>query len=114
MSSRGPFAGRAVINAKDNCSPVDNNPFFRLCPKLDMRCRNSGCKNKSKGPRFRFLCEKHLKLPRAEQNAALARLARRRMVGFDGRGRSLRRGSRLRPRTLMRAHPLFVSSGGSS
>jgi len=58
-----------------------------------MRCRNSGCKNKSKGPRFRFLCEKHLKLPRAEQNAALARLARRRMVGFDGRGRSLWRGS---------------------
>jgi hypothetical protein len=43
--------------------------------KLDMRCRYPGCKNKSKGPRFRFLCEKHLKLPKAEQNAALAKWA---------------------------------------
>src|SRR6266850_963677 len=38
---------------------------------------------------------------------SVARLARRRMVGFDGRGRSLWRGSRRRPRTLIRAHPLF-------
>ena len=45
---------------------------------------------------------------------SVARLARRRMVGFDGRGRFLWRGSRPRPRTLIRAHPLFVSSGGSS
>lgn len=35
--------------------------------KLDMRCRHPGCKNRSKGPRFRFMCEKHLKLPKAEQ-----------------------------------------------
>ena len=41
--------------------------------KLDMRCRYPGCKNRSKGPRFRFLCEEHLKLPKAEQNAALAK-----------------------------------------
>ncbi len=44
---------------------------------------------------------------------SVARLARRRMVGFDGRGRSLRRGSHRRPRTMIRAHPLFVSSGVS-
>src|ERR1041384_2575039 len=29
--------------------------------KLDMGCRVPGCKNPSKGPRFGFMCEKHLK-----------------------------------------------------
>jgi len=43
--------------------------------KLDMRCRYAGCKNKSKGPRFRFLCADHLKLPKKEQEAALAKFA---------------------------------------
>ena len=43
--------------------------------KLDMRCRYPGCKNRSKGPRFRFLCEDHLKLPKSEQNAALQKWA---------------------------------------
>jgi hypothetical protein len=43
--------------------------------KLDMRCRYPGCKNKSKGPRFRFLCADHLKLPKKEQDAALAKWA---------------------------------------
>ncbi len=43
--------------------------------KLDMRCRYPGCKNKSKGPRFRFLCEEHLKLPKAQQKAALEKWA---------------------------------------
>jgi hypothetical protein len=41
--------------------------------KLDMRCRYPGCKNRSKGPRFRFLCEQHLKLPKKQQDAALAK-----------------------------------------
>ena len=45
--------------------------------KLDMRCRYPGCKNKSKGPRFRFLCAEHLKLPKSEQNAALAKWAKK-------------------------------------
>ena len=45
--------------------------------KLDMRCRYPGCKNKSKGPRFRFLCEEHLKLPKAEQAAALEKWAKK-------------------------------------
>src|SRR3989442_11390236 len=39
--------------------------------KLDMRCHYPGCKNRSKGPRFRFMCEQHLKLPKREQIAAL-------------------------------------------
>lgn len=43
--------------------------------KLDMRCRYPGCKNRSKGPRFRFLCAEHLKLPKSEQKAALAKWA---------------------------------------
>jgi hypothetical protein len=41
----------------------------------DMRCRYPGCKNKSKGPRFRFLCEEHLKLPKKKQDEVLARWA---------------------------------------
>ena len=41
--------------------------------KLDMRCRYPGCKNRSKGPRFRFMCEEHRKLPKAKQLAALAK-----------------------------------------
>ncbi len=43
--------------------------------KLDMRCRYPGCKNKSKGPRFRFLCADHLKLSKKDQEAALAKWA---------------------------------------
>ena len=39
--------------------------------KRDMRCRYPGCKNRSKGPRFRFLCDTHLRLPKAKQQAAL-------------------------------------------
>src|SRR5438105_10447691 len=39
--------------------------------KLDMRCHYPGCKNRSKGPRFRFLCEEHLKLSKREQIVAL-------------------------------------------
>ncbi len=45
--------------------------------KLDMRCRYPGCKNKSKGPRFRFMCEEHRKLPVAQQKAALEKWAKK-------------------------------------
>ena len=41
--------------------------------KLDMRCRYPGCKNRSKGPRFHYLCETHLKLPRKTVQAAIQR-----------------------------------------
>jgi hypothetical protein len=43
--------------------------------KRDMGCRYPGCKNRSKGPRFRFLCEEHLKLPKRKQDEVLAKLA---------------------------------------
>jgi hypothetical protein len=43
--------------------------------KIDMRCRFPNCKTRSKGPRFRFLCEEHLKLPKKAQNAAIAEAA---------------------------------------
>ena len=39
--------------------------------RLDMRCRYPGCKNRSKGPRFRFFCDDHRKLPKKEQDVAL-------------------------------------------
>src|SRR3954462_7459350 len=44
--------------------------------KLDMHCRYPGCKNRSKGPRFRFLCEEHLKLPKAKVAAAVEKAAK--------------------------------------
>ena len=44
--------------------------------KLDMHCRYPGCKNRSKGPRFRFLCEEHLKLPKAKVEAAIEKAAK--------------------------------------
>jgi hypothetical protein len=27
--------------------------------KLDMRCRVAGCRNRSRGPRFGFICDEH-------------------------------------------------------
>ncbi len=39
--------------------------------KLDMSCRYPGCKNRSKGPRFRYLCEEHLKLPASKVTMAI-------------------------------------------
>jgi len=44
---------------------------------LDMHCRYPGCKNRSKGPRFRFLCEEHLKLPKAKIAAAIEKAAKK-------------------------------------
>ena len=43
--------------------------------KRDMSCRYPGCKNRSKGLRFRFLCEEHLKLPKKKQYEVLAKWA---------------------------------------
>jgi hypothetical protein len=44
----------------------------------------------SKGPRFRFLCEEHLKLPKKKQGAARWRSGRIRILrnGLTGRGRA--------------------------
>jgi hypothetical protein len=39
--------------------------------KLDMRCRVGGCRNRSRGPRFGFICDDHRKtLSKKEQQAA--------------------------------------------
>ncbi len=39
--------------------------------KRDMRCRVAGCKDRSKGPRFGYICEEHIKkLSKAEQRKA--------------------------------------------
>ena len=39
--------------------------------KLDMRCRVPGCRNRSKGPRFGFICDDHRKkLSKKAQQAA--------------------------------------------
>jgi hypothetical protein len=38
--------------------------------KRDMHCRVEGCKLRSKGPGFGYMCEEHLKLPKAEQRRA--------------------------------------------
>ena len=39
--------------------------------KLDMGCRVARCENRSKGPRFHFMCDKHSRLPKKKQLAAL-------------------------------------------
>ena len=39
--------------------------------KQEMMCRVQGCKNRSKGPRFGYICEEHLKkLSKAQQREA--------------------------------------------
>lgn len=39
--------------------------------KLEMRCRVDGCKNRSRGPRFGYICDLHQgKLSKREQQAA--------------------------------------------
>lgn len=39
--------------------------------KLDMSCRVDGCKNRSRGPRFGFICDDHRKkLSKKDQQAA--------------------------------------------
>jgi hypothetical protein len=40
---------------------------------LDMACRAPGCKNRSKGPRFSFRCEEHLKAPKSAARATAAK-----------------------------------------
>jgi hypothetical protein len=41
--------------------------------KLDMGCRVAGCKNRSRGPRFGFICDEHRRtLKKSEQAAARA------------------------------------------
>lgn len=40
--------------------------------QLDMACRIPRCKQRSRGPRFRYMCQEHSRLPVSEQRAAVA------------------------------------------
>ncbi len=64
QSARG--AKRA--NGRRGASPLKGR-------NLDMRCRYPSCKNRSKGPKYHFLCEKHLKVPLRKAKAAIAKAA---------------------------------------
>lgn len=39
---------------------------------LDMRCRVPGCGKRSRGPRFRYLCDEHRGISKAKAKAYLA------------------------------------------
>ena len=39
--------------------------------RLDMACRVPGCKRRSRGPRFLYMCIEHTKLPKAKQRTHL-------------------------------------------
>jgi hypothetical protein len=59
LPSRGGSAGGAARGGR------------RGTRKLDMTCRVEGCKNKSRGPRFGFICDEHRKkLSKKDQQAA--------------------------------------------
>lgn len=51
-SARGSAAGSSKPDGRRNSRMKGR--------KLDMTCRYPNCKNRSKGPRFSFMCEKHL------------------------------------------------------
>jgi hypothetical protein len=71
------FADRisAALPAPTRGGPRNGAASKRRGAKRDMSCRYPGCKNRSKGPRFRFLCEEHLKLPKKKQDEVLAKAA---------------------------------------
>jgi hypothetical protein len=48
--------------------------------KLDMRCRHPGCRSRSKGPRFSFLCEEHLKVPKKRLKAEVEKAEARKLA----------------------------------
>ncbi|HUJ29033.1 MAG TPA: hypothetical protein VLW85_23595 [Myxococcales bacterium] len=56
LAERAKTSGAALVvkGKKRRSSPMKGR-------KLDMSCRVPGCKNMSKGPRWGFMCEKHLK-----------------------------------------------------
>jgi hypothetical protein len=68
----GVLASRAGAAAKRGPGrPAGRGPSKLAGKKLDMSCRVEGCPNTSKGPRFGFMCEDHLKkLSKKEQQAA--------------------------------------------
>jgi len=63
---------RVQAGIRNGAAKTDGRRTSKLAGRmLEMACRYPGCKNRSKGPRFRFMCEEHRKLPKAKQLAAL-------------------------------------------
>jgi hypothetical protein len=52
-------------------APAGRSAGARPRRKLDMRCRVAGCRNRSRGPRFGFICDEHRKTlsKKAQQEA---------------------------------------------
>jgi len=61
-------AAALVLPAASHAAPAKVAKKVKL--KRDMHCRVEGCKNRSKGPGFGYMCDEHLKLPKAEQRKA--------------------------------------------
>jgi hypothetical protein len=57
LAERAEKGGAALVVKKSR----KRGPSPMKGKKLDMSCRVAGCKNPSKGPRWGFMCEKHLK-----------------------------------------------------
>ena len=58
-------------NLKPGKAAAPARTSARSGKKLDMSCRVTGCKNRSRGPRFGFICDEHRrKLSKSDQAAA--------------------------------------------
>lgn len=63
------LAGEIATRARRELGPGIGKRAARH--KLDMRCRVAGCKNRSRGPRFGYICDIHQeKLTKRQQQAA--------------------------------------------
>ena len=59
------------LKPANQASVAKQRKSSRRGKKLDMSCRVAGCKNRSRGPRFGFICDEHgNKLSKKEQEAA--------------------------------------------
>jgi len=66
LSARGAKRGHGRRGARGP-SPLKGKHFSAA----KMRCPYPGCKNRSKGPKFSFLCEEHRKLGKRAVKAAI-------------------------------------------
>jgi hypothetical protein len=65
------LAGEIATRARRELGPVAGPGKRGARHKLDMRCRVDGCKNRSRGPRFGYICDVHQeKLNKRQQQAA--------------------------------------------
>ena len=60
----------APTRAAGGLSANEKRRRAMLGRKMNMSCRVAGCKNRSGGPRWGFMCEVHRKLPKKQQQAA--------------------------------------------